>query len=139
MATAELTQFDIDLRRFCNLKDEIAKTEAALKMLKGETAKIEAVLVEEYALKGIQSINAHGQCIYLTHETSITVKADCKRAAVEVARSLGLDDLIVLQPWNFKSYCKEMLADETAGNAIPVEFTELVNVYEATRVRARKA
>lgn len=96
---------------------------------------LEALLVEEFQREGTQSIKRDGKTFFLQSEVSATVAADKKAEAVEAARGLGLNYLIVLSPQSFAAYAREMLR-ENEGK-LPPEFDGIANVREAQRLRMR--
>lgn len=98
-------------------------------------AALEALLVEEFQREGTQSIKRGGKTFYLCSEVSASVIADKKAEAVEAARSLGLDYLIVLQPQSFASYAREILRDN--DGKLPAEFDGLATIREVQRLRMR--
>lgn len=126
--------FDQQLARFAEYCEARKAFEAEAAHCQHEAGVLEKLLVEQCALNGTQSIKRNGKAFYLVHEKSVTVIPEQRAAAVEAARKLGLDDMIVLQPARFGSYAREMLNDT---GALPEEFNGLTKVFEQTRMRVR--
>ncbi len=103
-----------------------------------EASVLEQLLVEKCAADGTQSIKRNGKTFYLARETSVTVLPEQRAAAVDAARSLGLADMIVIQPQRFAGYAREQLSDDGPGK-LPAAFDGLVKVFEQTRMRVRNS
>ena len=129
--------FDEMLARWHDLTEARRAHEDKAKEFQSAAASLEPLLVEACAANGTQSIKRNGKTFYLAHERSITVPAEHRAAAVEAARALGLDDMIVLQPQRFGAYAREMLNDD--GGKLPAEFEPLVKIFEQTRLRMRSS
>lgn len=126
--------FDALLARFREHKEAREAFAENEKFHCAEAAKLEALLVEQFTLQGTQSIKRGGKTFFLQREFSATAKPESKQALVEAMRSLGLDEMIVVQPQRLASYCREMLGNE---EALPAEVSPLVNIHEAMRLRMR--
>ena len=128
---------DAALHRWRELTDARKALEEAAEHYRSEAAKLEKDLVESFAANGTQSVNRDGRLFYLQRSLSASVKKEFKEAAVEAARGLGLDYLIVLQPQSLAAYARAMRDEE--GGKIPAELEPLLNVFEETRLRMRGA
>lgn len=126
-----------DMAELIDLIENKRNLQAELKEIEKRIASVEPLVAEWMLANGVQNVGLGDKTVYKSVSTNASVKADCKRQAVEAARGLGLDDLIVLQPQSFASYCREMLSD--VGGELPAELRDYVNVYETVRVGVRKA
>lgn len=126
-----------DMAELIDLIDDKRNLQAELRDLEKRIAEIEPRVAEWMLANGVQNVGLGDKTVYKSVQTSASVKAECKREAVDAAKALGLDDLIVLQPQSFASWCREMLSD--VGGELPAELREFVNVYETVRVNVRKA
>ena len=93
-------------------------------------------LVEQFALLGVQSMNLHGQTVFKNVDRFANAKPECRQQLVAWARENDLDDMIVLQPQRFKSWCREQL--EGPEGALPDEIAGMVEIFEKASLRIRK-
>lgn len=116
--------------------------ETALGELKGQVAalktQINESLVEQFALLGVQNMNVNGSCVYRHVDRYANAKAEFRGQLVAWARENDLDDMIVLQPARFKSWCREQLESENA-RGLPPEIFDMVEIFERASLRIRKA
>lgn len=127
-----------DVRDFLDLTAQRDDLRGKLALIEEERGKVEARLVERFALNGVQNMKVNGATMYLNVDVHASVPPERREAALAAARSLGLDDLISLQPQRFAAWCREQLRDETTGGRLPREFEGLVNVYERPSLRVRR-
>lgn len=95
-------------------------------------------LTEQFALSGVQNMSVNGSTVYKHVEKYANAKADCRQQLVAWARANELDDMIVVQPQRFKSWCRERLEDEN-GRGLPEEIADMVEIFEKVSLRVRKA
>jgi hypothetical protein len=93
-------------------------------------------LTEQFALLGVQSMNVNGSTVYKNVERYANAKPECRRQLVEWARENGLDDMVVVQPQRFKSWCRELLEGEDGG--LPAAIADMVEVFEKPSLRIRR-
>jgi hypothetical protein len=98
----------------------------------------ETLLTEQFAANGVQSINIDGCTVFLRLERYANARPQCRSELVAWARASGLDDMIVVQPQRFKSWCREQLDSEACGFALPSEIAGMVNVFETAALRIRR-
>lgn len=126
------------LEHYLILKDLLddANTEAA--RLRAEMSQVEERLVEQFALCGVSSLNIKGKTVYRNTEKYANARKEHRTELVAWARDNGLDDMIVLQPQSFKSWCREQLeGDDAAG--LPAAIAPMVDIFEKVSLRVRKA
>lgn len=136
-STAPPADFDSMLQRFRELTDARKAAEDQANYWRTEAAKLETLLVEAFGANGTQSIKRDGKTFYLCREFQVSADAARRAELVEAMKQLGHDDFIVCQPQRLAAYCREMLADESAG--LPVEIKDLVKVHEQQRLRVRNS
>jgi len=143
-------QEKIDL--FIELKKQQQVARLELDMIEDRQRFVEMYLAEEFSLRGIQNIKMRdGITLYQQLDTKVSVISDKKEEARLVAKELGIEELLVLQPMSLKSYVKELLSDEDGpsfpeydeeGNElphtkIPKKLLSILNIHEEMRVRIR--
>lgn len=94
-------------------------------------------LTEQFGLLGLQSTNVDGQTVYRNVEKYANAKPECRQQLVAWARENGLDDMIVVQPQRFKSWCREHMEGDDGG--LPVAIAEMVDVFEKPSLRIRRS
>ncbi len=125
-----------DLDELLQLREEIDEINAVLGERKKTLKAIESRVAEQFALNGVNSMNVNGSTIYRHTEKYANAKKEHRSELVDWARENELDDMIVLQPSSFKSWCKEQLQD---AGGLPAEIAEMVDVFEKSSVRVRKS
>lgn len=136
-ATPETKAPTEDMAELIGLIEDKRNLEAELRDLAKRIGEVEPRVAEWMLQSGVQNVRLGAVTVYKSVMTSASVKADRKREAVEAARGLGLEDLVVLQPQSFAAWCRERLAEP--GSTLPAELADCVNVYETVRVNVRKA
>lgn len=124
------------IKRVIELDEEIGELSAKANQLKAERTRLEEMLVEQYAMNGLTSMNCDGRTLYRNVEKYANAKAECRDQIVEWARREGLADMIAVNPARFKSWCKERIQED--GN-LPAEIADKVTFYERVSLRNRKA
>jgi hypothetical protein len=92
-------------------------------------------LTEQFGLLGLQSTNIDNKTIYRNVDKYANAKPECRTALVEWARENELEDMIVVQPQKFKSWCKEQIEAGT----FPEEIADMVDIFEKPSLRIRRA
>jgi hypothetical protein len=140
MSTTELTaNIDMgDLADYLALKDHLDELNAQAAQTRGEMSQVEERLVEQFALSGVSSMNVNGKTVYRNVEKYANARKEHRGELVAWARENGLDDMIVLQPASFKSWCREQLEGDDA-TGLPTEIAPMVDIFEKTSLRVRKA
>lgn len=124
-----------DLKRYLELKGELDELSEQASQRRAEMTLIESRLLEQFALNGLQSMNIDGCCVYHNVEKYANAKKEFRPQLVEWARRTGLDDMIVLQPASFKSWCREQIEQ----GELPAEIAGMVDIFEKPSLRVRKA
>ncbi len=131
------TQVDFaDLKELLRLDAEIAELSEAADRARAARSVVEKRLVEQFATSGVQSLNVDGRSVYLRVEQYANAKPEFRGELVAWARDNDLEEMIVVQPQRFKSWCKERL-DSPEG--LPAEIADKVNVFQAAAIRSRKS
>jgi hypothetical protein len=140
-----------DLNEFIALSDQLDDLAKQQTQLKAQRDKVEERLIEQYALTATQSMNVAGRCIYRHSETYANAIAAFRAELVAWATENDLDEMIVVQPARFKSYCKELMdtaareASEAgepvpaAADRLPEEIRGMVSIFEKSSIRIRKS
>jgi len=127
-----------DVVAFLDLSEQIGTMNEQLNQLKAARGKIEERLVEQFMVNNVQSMNVNGSTVYRHTEQFANCKADCRQQLVAWARENGLDEMIVVQPARFKSWCREQLNDQENGE-LPPAVAEMVEIFEKQSMRVRKS
>ena len=101
-------------------------------------SQINEQLTEQFALLGVQSMSVNGSTVYKNVEKYANAKPEHRRELVEWARRNELDDMIVVQPQRFKSWCREQFENENT-RGLPEEIAGMVEIFEKVSLRIRKA
>ena len=119
------------LKDYMQLSKDAGELAAKAKRLRAEAALLEDKLVEQFATAGVQNMSVDGKTVYLRVDKYANAKADNRAELVAWAREHDLDDMIVLQPARFKSWCREHI--EESGE-LPAEISEWVNLFETVKL-----
>jgi len=132
-----MTGIDFDnLQSLIEVNASIDELNAQLSDRKKEREHIESLLLEEFGLSGVRSMNVNGKCIYVRTDHHVSAKAECKGQLVEWAKAHGLDNIVVVQPQSLKAWATEQIQEQ---GALPDDLTPLVNIFDKPRVCVRKA
>lgn len=114
----------------------IRELEAQLKSHKGELARREERLLENFAAGGIQNMKTSaGQTVYLNREVFARLVGDTKSAHTALRR-VGLGDLIkpTVNAQTLRAYVREK---EESGEEIPRGLQPYIDIAEVYRLRMR--
>lgn len=128
--------FDFALRRIIEKTDQKRLLERQLKELNREINSLNDYLAEQFAAKGYQNIKKDGRTVFVRHDTSVSVKPECREQALELAQQHGWNDMITVQPSRLRSHVKELI-DQEGG--LPPDLEQVLNVYEYSKVVIRNS
>lgn len=136
LADTDGTSVDTEAMRALLAADELDGVLAELKsQVSGLKQRINEKLTEQFGLLGVQSQNIDGATVYRNVEKYANAKPECRTALVAWAREQdGMEEMIVLQPAKFKSWCREQIEQET----FPEQIAEMVNIFEKPSLRIRR-
>ncbi len=119
----------IELRR---MKDEISQRE---KPVNSEIAAIEARLVEQMGVDGVDSLGVDGYTISRTTTPYASVREGCKESLIEALEQMGLTEkLVTINHQAFKSRVAEWIA----ADAVPSGLVPLIKIFDKHGLSVRK-
>ena len=101
-------------------------------------ANVRQLLVEEFALMDLSSLNYNGHTIYRRIDRHVSVDKQKMEKAMTTLRRHKLGDLISVQPARYKSWVLEQL-DQEGGGELPKWAEDFTVIHEVPTVRVRKA
>jgi hypothetical protein len=124
-----------DVRRLLELrrmKDELSKQE---KPINSEIDAIEARVVEQMGLDGVDSLGVDGYTISRTTTPYASVKEGCKEKLIEALEQMGLTEkLVTINHSAFKARVAEWLAED----AVPSGLAPLIKIFDKHGLSVRK-
>ena len=114
-------------------QDDIGSKAAALR---DERAEIEAQLIDQYAMAGVQSVRVDGRSVYLRHDTYAKILDQDK--LIPVLRKTGHGGLIkqTVNSNTLSALCREVFNGE---NKIPKSWDGVLTVSDKFSIRVVKA
>lgn len=130
------------LRRYRELRDAAAASEAEAKALKDEATLLEAELVEAFSEAGTQSVNIDGKTIYLHRSTFAQRKPGVTAEDVkEALRASGASDLVTetVNAQTLSAWVRELVeaAEDGRGPGLPEPAEAVLELGERFAVRIR--
>lgn len=130
------TNVDIQAIRALLAADELDGVLSEIKnQVSGVKQAINEKLTEQFGLLDVQSMNVDNRTVYRNVEKYANAKPEHRQDLVKWARENELEDMIVVQPQRFKSWCREQI--ENGG--LPEEIASLVDVFEKPSLRIRRS
>lgn len=121
------------------LRDQKTETEAALKEINAQIDETDYRLSELMAESETQNFTRSGTMFCLTTKTRASAVAGSKEDLYTALRQQGYGDLVyeTVNANSLSSFVKEQIGENE--DTLPDWLTGLVNVFEKTTVRVRKA
>ncbi len=134
--TPSLREF---LTEFVELEHRRRDLETQLEAVKRRAAEIEPVLLEEFALLGMQNASVDGLTVYVGTDRYVSKRSEVSTETVcEALRSCGLDYLVG-DSYNAQSLKSKIREWQEEGAVVPEQLSALLNIGEVHRLRTRKA
>lgn len=130
------------LRRYRQLRDAAAASEAEAKALKDEANLLEAELIEAFTEAGTQSVNIDGKTIYLHRSTFAQRKPGVTAEDVKAAlKASGAGELVLetVNAQTLSAWVRELVeaAEDGRGPGLPEPAAEVLELGERYAVRMR--
>lgn len=141
---------DLDaIRRLLRLRAEIRDADARLKELRAEEERLEEHAAHALVDAGVQNLNLDGATVYLSTQFYCGKRGERTQAdAIEVVRSLGLDDFVEqqVQAARLKAWAHERIKAMRESNpaasitdALPQSFLDTFHAHERVSIGSRKS
>jgi len=124
------------IQAYIDKKEEINKAEDELEKLKAEYKLQEEVLLRDYEIDGIQSMNVSGRNVHLYRDLYVKLVGDIGEAH-EALRAAGEGDLLKygVNSQSLRARVKEL---EASDNGIPEGLQPFIETTEAYKIRIRR-
>jgi len=124
------------VQAYIDKKEEIDEAEEVLKGLKAEYSAQEEVLLRDYEIDGIQSMNVSGRNVHLYRDLYVKLVGDIDEAH-EALRAAGGSDLLKygVNASSLRAWVKELVASD----GIPEGLQPFIETTEAYKIRIRRA
>ena len=125
------------VQAYIDKRAEINEAEDKLEALKAEYKAQEEVLLRDYELDGIQSMNVDGKNVHLYRDLYVKLVGDIDEAH-EALRVAGEGDLLKygVNSSSLRARVKEL---EASDNGIPKGLQPFIETTEAYKIRVRRA
>jgi hypothetical protein len=121
-------------KEIITLTNEIRDEEGALKLKKARRRLLSEAFAENLQASGVRNITLCGKTLYLMRKINVSIKADKKQEAVELAPRFDLNGMLCLQPQAFAAWARERIKED---GTLPAQIGELVNVYDHDELGVR--
>lgn len=128
------------VRRYQELRNAQAASEAEAEAIKAEANALEAELIEAFGEAGMQSVNIDGQTVYLHRSTYASWTDVPPEDRKDLLRAAGAGDLVTetVNAMTLAAWVRDMLGDDdNPGPGLPTELADKLELGERYAVRLR--